>query len=62
VILEDVRGHDLGHVDHIRAGVQELVNGVQIRQPLITASITIQGQMQSKANRRLFQIVILLAP
>jgi len=62
VIFEGIRGHDLGHVDHIRAGVQELVNGVQIRQPLITAFITIQGQMQSKANRRLFQISLLLAP
>ena len=62
VILEDIRRHDLGHVDHVRAGVQELVNGVQIRQPLITASVPVQGQMQSKANRRLFQIVVLLAP
>ena len=55
VILEDVRGHDLGHVDQVRAVIQEFIYEVQVRQLLITASIAIQSQMQSEARHRFFQ-------
>jgi hypothetical protein len=41
VILKDMRLHNLGHVDHIRTVIQELVDEVQVRQLIITTSIAI---------------------
>jgi hypothetical protein len=60
-ILENVRRHDFGHLDQVRAGVQELIDGVQVGQALIAAAVAIQSQVLPKAGHCSFQISVLLA-
>jgi hypothetical protein len=62
VVFKHVRGHDFGHVDQVRAVLQKFIYKIQISQALLTASITVQGKMESETDLGFFQVPVLLAP